>query len=100
MLTQRPDNTQIFLLAFVYCILNGHLQMRNLAYVTAYDEKWFTDPRFGIGVAMFFTGMYINLESDHILRNLRKYLPIASKCTLLLFSVAALHSLLDFTDTA
>jgi 3-oxo-5-alpha-steroid 4-dehydrogenase 1 len=68
----KPTPFSVFGLAFFFCILNGHLQMRNLASIQAYDESWFVDPRFGIGLFIFFTGMFINLESDHILRNLRR----------------------------
>ncbi len=33
---------------------------------------WLTDPRFLVGVAIFAAGFFINLQSDAILRNLRK----------------------------
>ena len=37
-----------------------------------YEISWLTDPRFIIGVILFFTGMYINISSDNKLVNLRK----------------------------
>jgi len=38
----------------------------------AYSNAWFYDPRFIIGIVLFFSGMYINISSDQILLNLRK----------------------------
>ena len=38
----------------------------------AYDNSWFYDPRFIIGVILFFVGMYINVTADQTLLNLRK----------------------------
>ncbi|MFH1529270.1 MAG: methyltransferase [Pseudomonadota bacterium] len=37
-----------------------------------YGAVWLTDPRFIAGVAVFAAGFFINLQSDGILRNLRK----------------------------
>ena len=37
-----------------------------------YGAAWLTDPRFIIGVVVFAAGFFINLQSDAILRNLRK----------------------------
>jgi len=62
----------IFLLAFMFCLINGLLQSRYLTRHAIYGADWLTDPRFLIGVALFFAGMYINIQSDSILRNLRK----------------------------
>ena len=38
----------------------------------AYGPDWFTSGYFIVGTLIFFTGMFINLQSDHIVRNLRK----------------------------
>lgn len=38
----------------------------------SYYEGWFSDPRMWIGTAIFFAGMFINMQADHIVRNLRK----------------------------
>jgi len=32
---------------------------------------WFTDPRFGIGVAIYYGGLIANIRADHVVRNLR-----------------------------
>ena len=37
-----------------------------------YQLDWLWSPQFIIGTLVFFTGMAINLHSDHIIRNLRK----------------------------
>ena len=37
-----------------------------------YTAEWFFDPRFIIGTVIFFVGMAININSDHVIRNLRK----------------------------
>ncbi len=37
-----------------------------------YTNDWFTDFRFIIGIALFFTGMYINLKADNKLIRLRQ----------------------------
>ncbi|NQU33740.1 MAG: DUF1295 domain-containing protein [Bacteroidetes bacterium] len=37
----------------------------------AYNLSWLYDPRFIIGLILFFVGMYINISSDNILFNLR-----------------------------
>jgi steroid 5-alpha reductase family enzyme len=62
-------------MAFVilFYIINGYLNGRYLTHFSdGYSSSWLTDPRFIIGVTAFFTGMTLNLHSDHILRNLRK----------------------------
>ena len=47
-----------------------------------YSAEWLTSPQFIIGTIVFFTGMAINLHSDHIIRHLRKpgdtrhYIPV------------------------
>ena len=37
-----------------------------------YYEGWFAQPCFWAGLLVFFAGMFINLQSDHIVRHLRK----------------------------
>lgn len=43
-----------------------------LAPADMYTAAWLTTPQFIIGIMLFFTGMYINIHSDKIIRNLRK----------------------------
>jgi len=56
----------------LYCGINGYL---NGAFVSTYGEHlndaWLTDPRFILGIALFFAGYYINKKSDAMLRALR-----------------------------
>lgn len=40
--------------------------------VPIYTQEWFTTPQFIIGTLIFFAGMFINLQSDYIIRHLRK----------------------------
>ena len=37
-----------------------------------YTTEWLWSPQFIIGIIVFFTGMGINMHSDHVIRNLRK----------------------------
>ena len=37
-----------------------------------YGTGWLTSPRFIIGAIIFFGGMFINIQSDSIIRGLRK----------------------------
>ena len=62
----------IFLMAFAFCLTNGYLQSRYLTQYVVYPHDWLSQPCFLVGVFLFFTGMYINIQSDSILRNLRK----------------------------
>ena len=38
----------------------------------SYPTQWLADPRFIGGTILFFTGMAINMHSDHVIRSLRK----------------------------
>ena len=40
-----------------------------MQHVRVYEEEWFVQPCFYCGVALFFSGMWINLQSDSILRS-------------------------------
>ncbi|KAM8966987.1 3-oxo-5-alpha-steroid 4-dehydrogenase 1 [Pelodytes ibericus] len=68
----KPTPFISFALAFIFCCYNGYLQSSYLCRHTAFSAEWVQDPRFIAGIAMFFSGMFINIYSDHILRNLRK----------------------------
>ncbi len=57
---------------FVFCVLNGYMQGRYLTNFVHYDTSWFYDPRFVVGNILFLLGMAINIQSDVILRTLRK----------------------------
>ncbi|NP_001279361.1 3-oxo-5-alpha-steroid 4-dehydrogenase 1 [Callorhinchus milii] len=61
-----------FILAFTFCVYNGYLQGRYLSRFAIYPADWITDPRFLTGLAVWLSGLLLNVTSDHILRNLRK----------------------------
>lgn len=61
-------------LAFLFNMVNTYVQGRwifKLAPQNMYTSVWLRDPRFITGVIIFFTGYFINKQSDHILKNLR-----------------------------
>ncbi len=63
----------IILFAFIFNLFNGFFNGYYFGYlVETYAISWLYDPRFIIGVIMFFGGMYINLSSDEKLIGLRK----------------------------
>jgi 3-oxo-5-alpha-steroid 4-dehydrogenase 1 len=51
--------------------LNGYY-LAELAPTSSYDLSWLSSPHFIAGIILFFTGMLINLRSDHVLIKLRK----------------------------
>lgn len=63
----------IMLSGMIFNAFNAYLNSRWLnTLAPAYDLSWFTDPRFLFGAALFLFGFWVNLNSDAILRNLRK----------------------------
>ncbi|XP_073248493.1 3-oxo-5-alpha-steroid 4-dehydrogenase 1-like [Porites lutea] len=68
----KPTPVLLSSMAFVFCMLNGYLQARYLSKFAFYKNSWLSSPIFISGVALFVTGMAINIHSDHTLRNLRK----------------------------
>ncbi|MHA1268664.1 MAG: DUF1295 domain-containing protein [Candidatus Helarchaeota archaeon] len=74
-LTRGKEVIPLNILSFgiFFNLINGYLQGRWLTYLgPILNINWFLTPQFIIGIIIFFTGMGINLHSDHILRNLRK----------------------------
>ena len=68
----KPTPLFIFLMALVFCTMNGYVQSRYLLHYYSYSNQWFFDPRFLIGVVVFLLGLAINVQSDATLRGLRK----------------------------
>lgn len=63
----------LIVFSILFNVWNGYLNGRYLFYFAPrYDIGWLKDPRFIIGTVIFFSGYVINLNSDHILRQLRK----------------------------
>ncbi len=63
----------IVAMGFVFNLVNSYLQGSHLFRLSpVYPVSWLSDPRFILGVLMFAVGYVINLNSDHILRQLRR----------------------------
>lgn len=59
-------------MAIVFNLINSYLNARHISHFGTYDTSWLFDPRFLIGVGLFFAGREINIRSDAILVGLRK----------------------------
>eukprot|EP01006_Ploeotia_vitrea_P015315 TRINITY_DN43383_c0_g1_i1.p1 TRINITY_DN43383_c0_g1~~TRINITY_DN43383_c0_g1_i1.p1 ORF type:complete len:443 (-),score=9.66 TRINITY_DN43383_c0_g1_i1:212-1354(-) len=76
----KPTRMVPFLMAFVFCCTNGWMQANYLLrhydspMVLSLQPEGYSEnmARLGVGTALFFLGMFINIQSDSILRNLRK----------------------------
>jgi 3-oxo-5-alpha-steroid 4-dehydrogenase 1 len=65
----------IILMGVSFNIINALMQggwIFYLAPINLYTRSWLTSWQFIIGIIVFLSGMFINLQSDHIIRNLRK----------------------------
>ncbi|CAF0831492.1 unnamed protein product [Adineta steineri] len=60
------------ILAFIFCSLNAYSIAEELIVYHIYPNNYLFSLRFLIGTILFFTGFILNLQSDAILRNLRK----------------------------
>lgn len=62
----------VVMIGWVVTSLHGYL---NATWATRLHPtpgvEWFADPRFLVGVTLYYVGLVLNLRSDHILRNLR-----------------------------
>lgn len=59
----------------IFNTINGYMQGEWIFYLAPtdlYTADWLTTPQFIIGTIIFFAGMAINLNSDSVIRNLRK----------------------------
>jgi 3-oxo-5-alpha-steroid 4-dehydrogenase 1 len=68
----KPTPISLVLMAFAYCTFNGYIQARYLTRFSTLTQSSLTAPHFLIGCAVFAIGMFINMQADHILLNLRK----------------------------
>lgn len=65
----------IILMGALFNTLNALMQGGWIFFISPadyYPQGWLTSPPFLAGTALFFAGMYINIQSDSIIRNLRK----------------------------
>lgn len=74
----NPMPASVTLLAFLYCSWNGLTQSLSLGVVNALPASHASSPQFLLGVAVFFTGMFINVHSDALLQALRHQPPGSS----------------------
>ncbi|OWF45875.1 3-oxo-5-alpha-steroid 4-dehydrogenase 1-like isoform X1 [Mizuhopecten yessoensis] len=68
----KPASLVTFVFAVLFCVFNGYLQAAYFLHHADFGEDWNRNPLFYFGLCMFFLGLFINVESDHILRTLRK----------------------------
>lgn len=65
----------IILMGFTFNLLNALMQGGWIFYVSpadTYPASWLLSPQFIVGTIVFAAGMYINIQSDGIIRNLRR----------------------------
>ena len=65
----------IMLMGITFNLVNAYLIGGWLFYVSPegmYDTSWFSSPLFILGTVIFFFGMFVNIQSDSIIRHLRK----------------------------
>uniref|UniRef100_F1LAZ4 3-oxo-5alpha-steroid 4-dehydrogenase (NADP(+)) n=1 Tax=Ascaris suum TaxID=6253 RepID=F1LAZ4_ASCSU len=62
----------IFLMAAMFCTGNGFIQGAWHAHYATFNDKWFYDPLTWTGLTLFALGAFVNVQSDSILRNLRR----------------------------
>lgn len=68
-----PLPVTIMAMGWIFNAINASLNAITLTHFPAgYPDGWLADPRFLVGVAIFFIDFTINVHSDHTLRNLRK----------------------------
>ncbi len=59
-------------MGWVVTFLHGYLNATFITNIgTHFDNSWFLDPRFLIGITLYYLGFYLNIKSDQIVRNLR-----------------------------
>lgn len=65
----------IILMGITFNLINAYMIGGWIFYLSPSDQypvSWLRSPQFIIGTVIFFAGMLINLQSDHIIRSLRK----------------------------
>ena len=65
----------IMFMGIIFNVLNALMQGGWLFYISSpdrYPASWLVSPQFIVGTAIYLTGMFINIQSDSIIRRLRK----------------------------
>ena len=58
-------------MGWVVTFLHGYLNATFITNIgTHFENSWFLDPRFLIGIILYYFGFYLNIKSDQIVRNL------------------------------
>eukprot|EP01104_Vermistella_antarctica_P016368 TRINITY_DN5554_c0_g1_i1.p1 TRINITY_DN5554_c0_g1~~TRINITY_DN5554_c0_g1_i1.p1 ORF type:complete len:292 (+),score=40.40 TRINITY_DN5554_c0_g1_i1:35-877(+) len=68
-----PQPIEITVMSWLFCMANSYIQLRPLYQFRAYTEEWLSNPCFIVGAVLFAVGFAINIQSDQILRDLRKH---------------------------
>eukprot|EP00301_Raphidiophrys_heterophryoidea_P000207 c10107_g1_i2.p1 GENE.c10107_g1_i2~~c10107_g1_i2.p1 ORF type:complete len:274 (-),score=40.16 c10107_g1_i2:500-1321(-) len=68
----KPIRLIVVVAAMCFCSFNTWLQIRFLTALHAYPSSYVFSPTFLLGVAIWLTGFYINIQADNILLALRK----------------------------
>lgn len=72
---KSPMPIAIVLMGMIFNVLNALMQGGWIFYVSPTDRypvSWLWSWQFLIGTLIFFAGMYVNLQSDYIIRHLRR----------------------------
>ncbi len=70
---KRKMPVTIILFGMIFNSANAYLQGRWINTLSGgYETSWLLTPMFIIGIIFFFTGFFMHVHSDHIIRNLRK----------------------------
>ena len=67
-----PMPILIVLFSITFNLINSFINGYFIFFLSSYSTDWLHSPQFVTGIIIFFSGYYINLKSDSILRNLRK----------------------------
>lgn len=62
----------IIAMSLFFNLMNGFINGFWLFFLSDYQLAWFASPQFILGVILFYFGMFVNIQSDKILRDLRK----------------------------
>jgi len=68
----KPMPLAIALMGLTFNLANTYVNARWVTHFGTYETSWLADPRFILGALVFVTGFLINLQSDSVLRSLRK----------------------------
>lgn len=68
----KPTPLYAFVLAMVFCAVNGFMQARGVVRLTRYDDNVLVTARMAIGALIWLAGLSVNINADRTLRDLRK----------------------------